>query len=247
MVLHDEIRMWWDEDAATYDNSAGHHPRSAAVRAAWTAALARLLPAAPARVLDCGAGTGFLSLMAARLGHEVTAIDLSGQMLAKLREAAAHDGLAIDIIEGPADEVTVGRYDAVMERHLLWTLPDPVAALGAWRSAAAPGGRLISVGVMRESPVRARARGWLHHWQRRPPNHHDAYPGAIVAALPHASAGMHPSLSIDLALQAGWRAPRLEGLGDVEWAELLSVPGVERALGTPRRFAIVAENPASSP
>ena len=31
-----------------------------------------------------------------------------------------------------------------MERHLLWTLPDPAAALGAWRRAA-PDGRLVLV------------------------------------------------------------------------------------------------------
>jgi len=35
-------------------------------------------------VLDIGAGTGFLTMAVAGLGHGVTAVDLSGQMLARL-------------------------------------------------------------------------------------------------------------------------------------------------------------------
>lgn len=243
MTLQDEIRAWWDEDAATYDDSATHRPRRPAERAAWTAALARLLPAPSSRVLDCGAGTGFLSLIAARLGHQVTAVDLSGRMLAKLQQAAAGDGLTIQTVEGPADVAPAGHYDVVMERHLLWTLPDPEAALAAWRTAVSPGGRLISIGHMRESPGRAQVRGWLHQWEGRAPDHHGDYPDSIVAALPHATASMDPSLSVEMARRAGWRAPQLERLRDVEWAELLSVSRVERMLGVPPRYAVVAGDP----
>jgi SAM-dependent methyltransferase len=243
MTLQDEIRQWWDEDAATYDDSATHRPRRPAERAAWTAALARLLPAPPARVLDCGAGTGFLSLIAAQLGHRVTAVDLSGRMLAKLQEAAARDGLTIETVEGPADVAPAGRYDVVMERHLLWTLPDPQAALEAWRTAVPVGGRLISVGHMRESPGRAQLRGWLHQWLGRAPDHHGEYPDTIRAALPLANASMDPSLSVEIAGQAGWHAPQLHRLRDVEWAERFSVSRVERRLGVPPRYAVVANSP----
>jgi SAM-dependent methyltransferase len=243
MALQDEIRAWWDEDAATYDNSATHRPRRPAERAAWTAALARLLPGPSSRVLDCGAGTGFLSLIAARLGHQVTAVDLSARMLAKLHDAAAQEGLAITTVEGPADVARAGRYDVVMERHLLWTLPDPEAALVAWRTAVPAGGRLISVGHMRESAGRARVRGWLHQWQGRAPDHHSQYPRTIRAALPMATASMDPALSVEIVLRAGWQAPRLERLRDVEWAERLSAPRVERRLGVPPRYAVVAGNP----
>src|SRR5580704_3592946 len=143
MAILDEIRRFWDDDAATYDNAPGHRPTSSGVQAAWTAALETLLPPAPARVLDCGAGTGFLSLIAARLGHGVTALDLSPHMLAVLSASAAAEGLDIDVVVGPAHEPPHG-FDAVIERHLLWTLPDPGAALAAWR-AAAPEGRLVAI------------------------------------------------------------------------------------------------------
>ena len=147
MAILDEIRRFWDDDAATYDDAPGHRPRSPAVQAAWTAALEALLPPAPARVLDCGAGTGFLSLIAARLGHRVTALDLSPGMLASAFGAAAGaEDLDIAVVVAPAHEPPrePHGFDAVIERHLLWTLPDPVAALRAWR-AAAPSGRLVAV------------------------------------------------------------------------------------------------------
>ena len=48
--------------------------------------LTRHLPPPPARVLDVGAGTGALSLPLARLGYQVTALDISPGMLERLRE-----------------------------------------------------------------------------------------------------------------------------------------------------------------
>src|SRR6478609_380890 len=112
---HEEIRAYWDVDATTYDLSPHHRPRSSAEQAAWAATLARVLPAAPARVLDVGAGTGFLSLLAAGLGHHVTAHDLSPGMLARLAEKAEVAGLEITISEGPAEEPPIGPFDAVIE------------------------------------------------------------------------------------------------------------------------------------
>ena len=145
MAILDEIRRYWDDDAPTYDHAPGHRPTSAAVQAAWTAAVAALLPAPPAAVLDCGAGTGFLSLIAARLGHRVTALDLSPQMLERLRATAGAEGLDVTVVTGPAHEPPEG-FDVVMERHVLWTLPDPVAALRAWRRAGRRPDRARSTG-----------------------------------------------------------------------------------------------------
>src|SRR6266511_4164101 len=114
--LADSVRRFWDADAATYDRSPDHGAATPTERAAWSAALARLLPPAPARVLDAGAGTGFLSLGAARLGYQVTAVDLSPGMLARLRESAEREGLSIEAVEGGAEHPPPGQFDAVIER-----------------------------------------------------------------------------------------------------------------------------------
>jgi SAM-dependent methyltransferase len=142
MSLLDEVRSYWDADSAVYDSVPHHHPTSPAEQAAWTAAIASLLPPSPARVLDCGAGTGFVTLIAARLGHQVTALDLSPGMLARLRGKAADSGAHVEVVEGPADSPPPGPFDVVIERHVIWTLADPLGALSAWR-AVAPEGRLV--------------------------------------------------------------------------------------------------------
>jgi SAM-dependent methyltransferase len=237
----EDIRRYWDLDARTYDRAPGHRHRSAAERSAWASALCRLLPPAPSRVLDVGAGTGFLSLTAARLGHRVVAVDLSSEMLGRLRETALSEGLAVEVVQAPAEEVPSG-FDAVMERHLLWTLPDPEVALRAWR-AAAPGGRLLLVeslwGVEALERLKARARERLRRVLGRPPDHHGSYPEALREGLPLAS-GTSPSTLVEMARRAGWGEPRLERLRDVEWAALLELNPLERLLGIAPRFVVSA-------
>jgi SAM-dependent methyltransferase len=241
--LSDKVRAYWDADAATYDHSADHGAGSPAQRAAWNAAVARLLPREACRVLDVGAGTGFLSLAAARLGHRVTALDLSAGMLQRLRAAAAADGLEIEVVEGPAEAPPSGPFDVVVERHLLWTLPDPGAALAAWR-AAAPAGRLVLFeGLWGDADpverVRRQAREWLRKLQRVPDHHHERYEPAVWEALPLA-AGTHPDRLVELVEGAGWGPARLERLRDVEWAQLLGLPPATRLLGVSPRFAVLA-------
>ena len=245
MTLLGEIQRFWDVDAATYDRSASHHPSSPLERAAWLAALQLLLPPAPAEVLDVGAGTGFLALQAATLGHRVTAVDLAPAMLERLKAKASAAGLTIDAREGDAAEPPEGPFDAVMERHLLWTLPDPLGALAAWRRAA-PTGRLVlfeSAWGAGAAPIDRLRSQVLSRWQRLrrvPPDHHGSYPAEVQAGLPM-GAGPSPNTLIEAVAAAGWRAPRLVRLRDVEWAYAESQPLLERLLGTRPRFAVIAE------
>ena len=243
MALLDDIRRYWDDDAPTYDRSRQHRPRSPMVEAAWMAALEARLPPAPAKVLDCGAGTGFLSLLAARLGHSVTAVDLSTAMLDRLRAKADELALPVEVVHTPAAEPPGGSYDVVMERHLLWTLPDPAAALRAWRDAA-PTGRLLLVeslwgevdGLER---LRSQVRHRLHQIRKVPPEHHAEYDPALRQALP-LGAGTHPGRLAAMAVDAGWRMPRLHRLADVEWAERCELPLPDRLVGVAPRFVIQA-------
>ncbi|MHB8329189.1 MAG: class I SAM-dependent methyltransferase [Acidimicrobiales bacterium] len=239
----DEIRRFWDDDAPTYDDAPGHHPRSPAVSAAWAAALTGLLPPPPSRVLDCGAGTGFLSLMAARAGHAVTALDLSPGMLERLSAAAGAEGLHIDTVVAPADAAPAADFDAVMERHLLWTLPDPLGSLRAWR-AAAPRGRLVVIeSVWGDADplerLRSRGRAALRRLRRTAPDHHAEYPHDVRDSLPFAT-GTPPAAVVAMVSDAMWPAPRLGRLRDVEWAERAELALPERLVGVSPRFAVVA-------
>lgn len=242
----DRIRGFWDADAASYDQISGHSPQTPTEWAAWRGALESLLPPAPSRVLDAGAGTGFLSLAVAGLGHAVTAVDLSGQMLARLTAKASAQRLAVTTIQGRADEMPVQeRFDVVMSRHLLWTLPDPEGALRAWR-AAAPGGRLLLVETVwgeaqsAADQLRARGRRLARRLAAVPSGHHARYDESITSALPLAG-GLAPERLVELVRQAGWQTPRLRRLTGVEWMLARQLPWPERLFGTQPVYALWAD------
>jgi hypothetical protein len=131
-----------------------------------------------------------------------------------------------------------------MERHLLWTLADPGAVLAAWRRAA-PEGRLVLVESLwgRVDPlekIRANALRGLRRLRREPPDHHGSYSETLRQTLP-LGGGTSPSRLVEMAVQTGWRRPRLERLRDIEWAERCELPIPERIVGSPPRFAVVAD------
>lgn len=242
--IHDTIRNFWDADAHTYDRGSDHVPRSSVERAAWSAALLELLPAPPARILDAGTGTGFLALALARLGHQVTALDLSAAMLERVRTKAEGAGLSVATVQSPAEDPPDGPFDAVVERHLLWTLPDPAKALATWRSAA-PRGRLVLLealwgeGADPAERVRRGARALIRRLRREHPGHHGEYDPAMFAALPLGS-GPDPRRLVELVESTAWGPARIARLRDIEWAAARALPYPERLLGVPARFAIVA-------
>ncbi|OON82445.1 NUDIX hydrolase [Streptomyces tsukubensis] len=120
------------------------------VREAWAARLAAWLPAAPADVLDLGCGTGSLSLLAALSGHRVTAVDRSLPMVELARAKLAGTGARTVAGDASRPPVAARRFDAVLVRHVLWTLPDPAAALRRWCALLRPGGRLVLVEGFRD-------------------------------------------------------------------------------------------------
>ena len=241
----DGLREFWDEDAATYDRSSAHYPQRPQEQAAWAATLRRLLPAPPAAVLDMGAGTGFLSLLLAAQGYQVTAADLSPGMLARLTAKAADRGLAISVAETDALHPPEGRFDAVVERHLIWTLPDPAAALAAWHTAA-PDGRLVLIegtwDGRRTSTLnqfRARARMLADLIRQPEPHHPREYTEQMNAALPY-HGGLTPDEAVRLVEASPWGRARIERLRDVEWAATEGLGWLDSLLGTHPRWAVTA-------
>lgn len=243
--VHDELREWWNRDAHTYDDSPSHAASDPVEAAAWRAALRRCLPDAPARVLDAGAGTGSMSLLAAELGHRVTALDLSEGMLAQAERKAAERGIDLELVHGPAHEPPEGPFDAVIERHLIWTAPDPVAILRSWRRVANSGGRLVmfegswgSSGPM--DRLREKAAGVVQRAYRLPDDHHDEYRPELREVLPLSNMS-GPGPLIEAVYRAGWRAVRLWRLRDVEWARREAAPPVLRWLESVPMWALIAD------
>ncbi|MEV5090164.1 class I SAM-dependent methyltransferase [Streptomyces griseoincarnatus] len=132
----------WDARAATFDEEPDHGLRDPEVRAAWAARLKDWLPG---DVLDLGCGTGSLSLLAAEQGHRVTGVDRSPAMVQPARQKLAGRHAAFLTGDAARPPVDGERYDAVLVRHVLWTLPEPGRVLRRWRGLLRPGGRLVLV------------------------------------------------------------------------------------------------------
>lgn len=165
MTAQANINEYWTGRADSYD---AHHRRqlgNPAIRTGWTNVWRHALPAAPARVLDVGTGTGHVALLLAELGHDVTGIDLSEGMLAKAREKAAALPNPPDLRLGDAvaPDFPPGGFDVITSRYVLWTLRTPKAAAENWRALLRPGGLLAAVdstwfpaGVPSTGPFRER-------------------------------------------------------------------------------------------
>lgn len=141
------ITAFWDAAADSFDDEPDHGLAPPGVKTAWVARLAAWLPAAPADVVDLGCGTGSLLLVLAEQGHRVSGVDLSPRMLEHARRKFAAAGLDADLLVGDAADPPVPAHhvDVVLARHVLWTLPDPVAALRRWTALLRPGGRLVLI------------------------------------------------------------------------------------------------------
>lgn len=135
----------WDAAAATFDDEPDHGLRDPEVRAAWAARLRAWLPGRPADVLDLGCGTGSLALLAAERGHRVTGVDLSPAMVDLARAKTAGRDAVFLVGDAATPPVRERRFDAVLVRHVLWTLPGPARVLRHWSGLLRPGGRLVLV------------------------------------------------------------------------------------------------------
>ncbi|MES9540681.1 methyltransferase domain-containing protein [Actinomadura sp. NPDC000600] len=142
------ISAFWDAAADSFDEEADHGLRDPGVRAAWADRLRSWMPAAPARILDLGCGTGSVSLLLAEHGHLLVGVDLSARMIEVAQGKMRRHRRQVMLLVGDAGDPPPqagNSFDVVLTRHLIWTLPDPQTALRRWTSLLRPGGRLILI------------------------------------------------------------------------------------------------------
>ncbi|HET7717740.1 MAG TPA: class I SAM-dependent methyltransferase, partial [Bauldia sp.] len=114
----DTAHRAWDEKWATEEGRAGYTSAEPDVIETATELSARL---GSVRALDLGCGVGRHALLFARLGFEVSAVDLAEAGLAELRRAAAAEDLEIDARVAPMTELPFadGAFDYVLSFNVL--------------------------------------------------------------------------------------------------------------------------------
>jgi SAM-dependent methyltransferase len=130
--------------------------------------LGRLAPGE--RVLDVGSGAGTDSLVAAQMvGRDgrVTGIDMTPEMLAKARGAAAEMGATnVEFVAGEAEQLPFAdaSFDAVISNGVIDLIPDKDAVFAELHRVLAPGGRLQIADVTIQNPVSAESRRNIDLW-----------------------------------------------------------------------------------
>lgn len=192
-----EISKRWDHSSEKYDSLHGHGVQSEEEAAAWKELFGRLIPGQGLRILDAGCGTGEMSLLLAEMGHEVYGIDISDKMLAKAKEKARQKGesfpgrmhFQVGDAEDPPFEN--GFFDAVVVRHVLWTLPNPQKAVDSWRRVTKDNGKVIVIDALWDdgsltTAARRKFGRWLRSMAEKTDSSQSHYTPAVEVKLPHA-------------------------------------------------------------
>src|SRR4051812_47558612 len=143
----EETRATWDAQASSFDDEPDHGLRDSVTRQVWWSLLRDALPEAGSLVADLGCGTGTLAVLLAENNYRIRGIDLSPRMieLACRKTSDFGEDVLLEVGDASRPPWPPATFDAVISRHVVWALPDPIDALARWVALLRDGGHLILV------------------------------------------------------------------------------------------------------
>lgn len=251
-TLKEDIRAYWSKRAETFDQSVGHKIDDRGEADAWRSLFEQALgDTLQGRVLDLACGTGEISRILLSLGAHVTGIDFAEPMLerARVKNRSAGEGYTAYACDAETLMEKDGSFDALVTRHLVWTLVDAPAAFAEWRRVLKPGGRLLIVdgdfvNLRPLGRLRVKLARWVAERSGTPRHGQDPETHQRILSQVFYAAGLTPErLSADLA-KAGFVEPQLLPLDRVITAQMAQAPLADRLrLPAHRRFAMSVRKP----
>ena len=203
------VRSYWDRRSQTYGKNIYKSQKEA--QHFWKTILKNEIRTDKnLNILDVGTGTGFLALLFAEMGHNVTGIDISKCMLEKSRYNANKLKLTVDFMHGDAENMPFGdeTFDIVISRYLLWTMPNPKIAVYEWNRVVKTGGKIMLIdGKWHDTGINMRLRRFIGSTivfmtERRNPRMFMSYYVKIKDQLPFFNGGA-PNDVVDLFTEVG--------------------------------------------
>ncbi|MDY0131019.1 MAG: class I SAM-dependent methyltransferase [Methanosarcina vacuolata] len=182
MEVKPQIREWWDNAEHDYDAIAAHGVHSEEEKELWTEAITQILGTEQKlKILDMGTGTGFLALLLTELGYDVTGADWAQSKLEKAKKKMEIAGSSVNFVVEDAENLSfeAEKFDAVVSRHLIWTLANPASAFKEWARVTKSGGK-----VLIDIPARHSHPGNHHFGEeigKELPFYNGADPGEVIS------------------------------------------------------------------
>jgi ubiquinone/menaquinone biosynthesis C-methylase UbiE len=255
--LRDEIKAYWSLRAETFDSQPGHEIFSEDERGAWHALFRKHLGEGEGRMaLDLACGTAVISHLLDDLGFKVTGLDWAEPMLERARAKASARGRQIRFLMGDAERTMEddATYDVITNRHLVWTLVDPLACFREWHRVLKPGGKLLIVDgdfvntsrltwLLKKLTRLASRIGLAGDAMHGAPNSDMAETHNRILSRVHFSGGAHAHAVANLLQEAGFSRITIDqdmrAIHKAQRKNFSFFKGLERA--TQHRYAICAE------
>jgi ubiquinone/menaquinone biosynthesis C-methylase UbiE len=106
-----------------------------------------------ARVLEVAPGPGFLSVALAKLGCDVTGVDISESFVRMATEYARKEGVRVNFVHGSASDLPLeaNTFDSVVCRAAFKNFSEPLRAINEMYRVLKPGGNALIIDLCKDS------------------------------------------------------------------------------------------------
>lgn len=130
----ERITNYWDKRSKSFAELRQEEIESP-MGELWRKELTRNIPSdKKLKILDVGTGAGFFSILLSKMGHEVTGVDFSNEMITEARQLSLKYEVDVDFYTMDAENLAFpdNTFDVVLSRNLTWTLTNPEKAYSQW-------------------------------------------------------------------------------------------------------------------